>query len=691
MSASTHRLASIISASVLIAGCGGGEPPTEPARGIDNQAPSASISSPADNSEFTEGASISFEGSAHDPEDGSLSGEALVWESDADGQLGTGTSISIGSLSAASHTVTLTATDSEGATDQASIAINVTADAGEMSASISSPSGESIFSEGDDISLAGSATDSEGRELSESSLEWSSDVDGTIATGQSASVSTLSPGPHTLTLTATGNEGGTASDSVLILVESPGFDIRVQFMDGLSAAEQSTVMAGLTPWENVITGDLEGGFVPPEPADDCLLEKRGVDDLAIVVRVSRIDGPEGTLAQAGPCLARPDASGNFTTSISGIVTIDEADRDNPDLETIIVHEVGHALGIGIEPLNGWGSNVSGLDSRNPTFSGSNAVNAFQNDMDGEAYLSGGVPLANTGSQGTFGGHWRELNFDAELMTGIIDSGVDMPMSRLTVASLADIGYTVDMTAADPFALPMPQVAIWTAEADATLSRPASSARNFGVPTGALVDSILVAGSNNDFLWSSDSEEEIFSGIVRFTLPETVPTGVTVTVNGAWLGLEVAARNAETTGHLVNVAPVTSTWSESSVTWDNRPSFGSAIMAFDFERCNSCLLGNSNLTTLAVDWLNGATANHGLLLDTPDASTDPTFSVGYWSRHASSPNLRPYMHVEASTGSAIRNDQPVKQDGGIPLGDDIARGPVYGIDFDGGPVRVRHIR
>jgi hypothetical protein len=46
-------------------------------------------------------------------------------------------------------------------------------------------------------------------------------------------------------------------------------------------------------------------------------------------------------------------------------------------------------------------------------------------------------------------------FRNELMSGFI-SGPHNPLSRLTVASLQDLGYTVDLNAAEPYALPKPQ-------------------------------------------------------------------------------------------------------------------------------------------------------------------------------------------------------------------------------------------
>ena len=61
-------------------------------------------------------------------------------------------------------------------------------------------------------------------------------------------------------------------------------------------------------------------------------------------------------------------------------------------------------------------------------------------------------LANTGGSGTRDGHWRESTFDTELMTGFTERG-PMPLSVITVGALADLGYTVDRSKADPYTVP----------------------------------------------------------------------------------------------------------------------------------------------------------------------------------------------------------------------------------------------
>jgi hypothetical protein len=62
-------------------------------------------------------------------------------------------------------------------------------------------------------------------------------------------------------------------------------------------------------------------------------------------------------------------------------------------------------------------------------------------------------VEETGGSGTANAHWRESVFDTELMTGFLEESGELPLSRITVASLEDIGFSVNMFAADPYAFP----------------------------------------------------------------------------------------------------------------------------------------------------------------------------------------------------------------------------------------------
>ena len=74
------------------------------------------------------------------------------------------------------------------------------------------------------------------------------------------------------------------------------------------------------------------------------------------------------------------------------------------------------------------------------FNGPLAIAAF-NDAGGRDYTGKKVPVS--------GGHWRRPVLSGELMV----SGGGAALSAITVQSMADLGYGVDVTQADPYTLP----------------------------------------------------------------------------------------------------------------------------------------------------------------------------------------------------------------------------------------------
>jgi hypothetical protein len=121
---------------------------------------------------------------------------------------------------------------------------------------------------------------------------------------------------------------------------------------------------------------------------------------------------------------------------------------NGSLLNVIIHEMGHVLGIGtIWRRLGL---LQGAGTRNPEFTGRAAMREFATLIQANASLP--VPVANTGGRGTRDGHWRENIFGNELMTGFLDRGIN-PLSRMTIAALQDMGYQVNLGEADPYLLP----------------------------------------------------------------------------------------------------------------------------------------------------------------------------------------------------------------------------------------------
>ncbi|HSF20143.1 MAG TPA: Ig-like domain-containing protein, partial [Vicinamibacteria bacterium] len=155
--------------------------------------------------------SIDFTGTAGDAEDGDLTA-SLSWESNLDGSIGTGGSFST-TLSAGTHTITASVSDSQGAMGGDSITVTVNA---LPTVTITLPADGATFNEGESIDFTGTAGDAEDGDLT-ASLSWESNLDGPIGTGGSFSA-TLSAGTHTITAIATDSQGSSGQDSISITV-----------------------------------------------------------------------------------------------------------------------------------------------------------------------------------------------------------------------------------------------------------------------------------------------------------------------------------------------------------------------------------------------------------------------------------------------------------------------------------------
>jgi hypothetical protein len=92
---------------------------------VPNKAPFTAIASPGDGSLTPLGGLVVFNGGATDLEDGPIPDGSLSWSSNVEGPLGTGGSLPVNNLSAGPHTITLHATDSDGAFTEESIQIVV--------------------------------------------------------------------------------------------------------------------------------------------------------------------------------------------------------------------------------------------------------------------------------------------------------------------------------------------------------------------------------------------------------------------------------------------------------------------------------------------------------------------------------------------------------------------------------------
>ncbi|MEM7351890.1 MAG: FG-GAP-like repeat-containing protein [Acidobacteriota bacterium] len=183
---------------------------------VDLTDPEVTILAPASGTSFRAGEPIQFDGLATDAEDGDLSA-SLVWSSDLDGSIGSGASFSTG-LTAGSHLITALVTDSGGL--QGSDQITLTIDPNTApNVLISSPSDGTTVIEGDLVTFTGSASDAEEGDLT-AGLAWTSDLDGSLGSGASFSLSTLSVGSHLITAAVTDIGGLESSATVTLTVDA---------------------------------------------------------------------------------------------------------------------------------------------------------------------------------------------------------------------------------------------------------------------------------------------------------------------------------------------------------------------------------------------------------------------------------------------------------------------------------------
>ena len=203
-------------------------------------------------------------------------------------------------------------------------------------------------------------------------------------------------------------------------------------------------------------------------------------------------GNNGTLGSAGIRSNQTQSSGGFGNTFPrrGVMTINTyyyGSNSNNNLTNVIIHEMGHILGIGIL-TNISGAPIVNNSNGNPDlYTGTNAVREYKNyisisnsnNSNSESIdstLIQGLPLENDGGPGTEYGHPEEGELDTkslnnrrytvngnsilhpglrtELMTGwetTNDSGIS-ELSKVTIGFLDDLGYTVKYDNADDYTL-----------------------------------------------------------------------------------------------------------------------------------------------------------------------------------------------------------------------------------------------
>lgn len=229
-----------------------------------------------------------------------------------------------------------------------------------------------------------------------------------------------------------GTTGGTTGAIWTSNVPGSAFNITIEFKGTWTDDYKAIFQSAATRLSSIIDGDV----------GDVRVSMNGqiitVDDIYITAELKTIDGVGGILGQAGPTSVRTGSYLPATASMQ----FDSADAATylaaGQFDEIVTHEMTHSLGFG----SIW-SNLHLTDAGSTVFIGANAVREY-NILLGNPGGTTPVPLETGGGSGTAGSHWSEAVFKTELMTGYLGSEAADPLSKLTAASLADLGYHVNM-------------------------------------------------------------------------------------------------------------------------------------------------------------------------------------------------------------------------------------------------------
>lgn len=225
-----------------------------------NSPPSCSITAPGDGDVIEVGATLTLLAFVEDA-DQPAEELSVSWRSDADGLLGEPTpqasgdvSVSLGTLSAGPHALTLSVEDEREArcTDAVSIVVGTP-----PTVEITAPAAGAVVNEGEPVVFSATVSDAQDA-AGDLALSWESDLDGVLNTDAAptatAGFSTfvLAVGAHNVTLTATDTAAQTGSDAVALTV------------NGLPTAPTIAITPDPADTEDALTAAVTVDSIDPE-------------------------------------------------------------------------------------------------------------------------------------------------------------------------------------------------------------------------------------------------------------------------------------------------------------------------------------------------------------------------------------------------------------------------------------------
>ena len=232
------------------------------------------------------------------------------------------------------------------------------------------------------------------------------------------------------------SDGGFAAVAGVVVREAVGtFGIDIVMEQPVPLTFDETMVAAVDWWSSVLDGTE---LWEDRATTGCSIPARAyavTDGLLIHAAVrSQAEMGRGVAGAAQTCfsIVKDDEGREKYIPQGGTVTISEGGLDK---DYILRHEIGHVLGLVL-----WRRPKAGLVTENRAyFIGPRAVEEYRAGG-GDPGLPG-IPIE------LVGGHWHRRLVGAELMGPVYSPAAP---DAISLAALADAGYTVDMTKATPW-------------------------------------------------------------------------------------------------------------------------------------------------------------------------------------------------------------------------------------------------